>query len=1321
MVIHEASDNQPDELGRVPSNNGPAAHPTANTAAGRMKRMSNLFSPKDHGATGTAFQKPTVVVYASPKPKDRKKPILTVNDITQAFAVYPERPELITRSTLIKLEGSLGAEELAGGMRGRQGWLLLMPQSEGNLSPAAEMLKWVIALHDAFKLYGRPQAWTWDPRAPNSLMFAYPVGPHKDLLFLAREQAEKFDPREERTSVIRSRYIDLLNETMQQSDPARPPQQPQQRAPVANPPSRGYQLPPLSFDRTDQQQDRHLLTPITERSSIYTHGISISGDAATLATKPSMKTTNGDPSGVTEVIPEEPRTPPVASNGDNPLDNVIIGPNGRPSIDEGASPPPPPNKDGFDRTAPARSTTGSQYNEPTNMSLAVEKSTGRSSLDVPGNANNVNVIRSGSPLGSPVRKPASILSNGTADQKPQSPGSPSVSSIPLRSPHSPSLGGGGPLLERSATPSGSVLTSPYSPTPSMKQGSPSPTKSTFSFAPSASFATVSRNSSASASMGGTAMPISAGAAAVPAGTKGVGGLSNEAGALHYMQHGGGGGGGSGGRMPATIAETDMDGDDGDDSSAEFSGPPGQTQDSARPVVTAINTAGRPSYADSVSPVVRQGTPMAFVERAGGGMNDRPNPSGSAESPPIVNAASANSSPSRPGVLGRKPSGARAQANNSRMNITGNVESVTSSSATHPQPQRRPPQAIQEEMDEDTHTTTSAPLNVSSPKKDLSRSMTVTTDDSSLDVLAALSYLDVTDPSQDQFGVEKLEEPVAVKPVQPLRTNRTSSASPPPAQLPGPVKSSFAPSNKAAERKAKVQAQQAAAAAAASRPGRAANGKRKMRSAKAYAGAWSSDEEEDEEDEDEEEGNEEVDSDGEPTSKPASGMNSSNTSVKPPLEGGDPYDSFHQQQGPAHLRPARNLPQIPAGRSQDEPLPPRRSQLEPQYTQHAQMSPQQYPQIPRSNYFEDNTPIRTQEHPQPGAARQQNIWSHVLDPGHTPGEASPSNTRDTFVQIEPPSQTMTKAFTPQGLLSAGIQDKQGRSAKRQEELARESGASLINVPNKPPPPQTGLLGAITAHERERKRDGGVGAALTERERERRLAEERQRRFDDAQRQQLDQMQQGGSMYGNQFGMNPMMMGMGMNPMSMMGMNPMMTGGMNPMMTGGGMNPMMSQYGMMGGLNPQHMYAAQQAAAQAYQQAMMAFSTAGSQPGGDGPNGNMNGGSPSLNPMMAGGNMMGGMGGMGVGFDPRMSMMMVNPMSMQMTGMSQFDPRFPPQNTGGTPSPMNELPSSLLPLGGLGGNPAPGSSSPARHGSPLARPNDTPDSGARGSRPTSPKPQ
>ena len=38
-----------------------------------------------------------------------------------------------------------------------------------------------LGIHDAFELYGRPEAWIWDPRDPVSLMFGYPVGPQKDV------------------------------------------------------------------------------------------------------------------------------------------------------------------------------------------------------------------------------------------------------------------------------------------------------------------------------------------------------------------------------------------------------------------------------------------------------------------------------------------------------------------------------------------------------------------------------------------------------------------------------------------------------------------------------------------------------------------------------------------------------------------------------------------------------------------------------------------------------------------------------------------------------------------------------------------------------------------------------------------------------------------------------------------------------------------------------------------------------------------------------------------------------------------------------------
>ena len=39
----------------------------------------------------------------------------------------------------------------------------------------------LIGIHDAFELYGRPRMYNWDPRDPRSMMFAYPIGPRKDV------------------------------------------------------------------------------------------------------------------------------------------------------------------------------------------------------------------------------------------------------------------------------------------------------------------------------------------------------------------------------------------------------------------------------------------------------------------------------------------------------------------------------------------------------------------------------------------------------------------------------------------------------------------------------------------------------------------------------------------------------------------------------------------------------------------------------------------------------------------------------------------------------------------------------------------------------------------------------------------------------------------------------------------------------------------------------------------------------------------------------------------------------------------------------------
>jgi CCR4-NOT transcriptional complex subunit CAF120 len=162
------------------------------------KRRISFFGRDDHQPQQQS-KSSVVAFYLSPKPKDRKKAFLTLQGVTQAFAVYPERPELINKSTLMKIEGKIGREDAAMNMRGREGWVLVMPELEPGVPQANETIRWLIgtimspsvrvpahdwhliAFHDSFSLYGRPQAYSWDPHDLASMMFAYPAGASRDV------------------------------------------------------------------------------------------------------------------------------------------------------------------------------------------------------------------------------------------------------------------------------------------------------------------------------------------------------------------------------------------------------------------------------------------------------------------------------------------------------------------------------------------------------------------------------------------------------------------------------------------------------------------------------------------------------------------------------------------------------------------------------------------------------------------------------------------------------------------------------------------------------------------------------------------------------------------------------------------------------------------------------------------------------------------------------------------------------------------------------------------------------------------------------------
>ena len=126
--------------------------------SGRNSRSSTYAAPKKNRISGLFSrdkpsdlpERPNISLYTAPRGKEKVKPLLMFDAVTQAFAVYPERPKLISSSTLIKLEGTYGDEDMCANMRRREGWMLLMPDLEGARSVSGEMLRWLIGEHAPF-------------------------------------------------------------------------------------------------------------------------------------------------------------------------------------------------------------------------------------------------------------------------------------------------------------------------------------------------------------------------------------------------------------------------------------------------------------------------------------------------------------------------------------------------------------------------------------------------------------------------------------------------------------------------------------------------------------------------------------------------------------------------------------------------------------------------------------------------------------------------------------------------------------------------------------------------------------------------------------------------------------------------------------------------------------------------------------------------------------------------------------------------------------------------------------------------------------------
>lgn len=413
------------------------------------------------------------------------------------------------------------------------------------------------------------------------------------------------------------------------------------------------------------------------------------------------------------------------------------------------------------------------------------------------------------------------------------------------------------------------------------------------------------------------------------------------------------------------------------------------------------------------------------------------------------------------------------------------------------------------------------------------SVLATPDGFDQDAFAASSYLDrpASPPTSNSNAAAQDGSTYSRSAQNASTAGSASSSAPVAAGLPAPASttypSSFGANKKAQERKLAAQAQAKAQQDALAKPGRP-DGAKSNRMSKGPRHAWGDDDEEEGDDDDDDD--EEDESVGVPAAVSGAGR------------------LLPQQQHDDHRNRTTQQPSTQVQQQQELHLQqPQQQHGHPSYYQ------QQSSNAGRT-YPYNNAPLAGQPHLAAGQANSAR--------GSSPAASHDSVPRShTFVQLNQGEQPgpITTAFQPQGLLQAGDQDKQERSAKQQEAEARAMGGHLVGVDSRPPEPQAGLLGAISAHERDRKKEGGLGATLTERERERVAAERRQREEDMVRMQQQQQQQQqqqrmmaaAGSGAGGAPGMPPTSWGPGMPPFNPMMWHQMqMMSMMNPMMFGGG---------------------------------------------------------------------------------------------------------------------------------------------------------------------------
>ncbi|KAG9306673.1 hypothetical protein G9A89_004220 [Geosiphon pyriformis] len=136
-----------------------------------------------------------------------KKPFMTLANVLQTYAIYPENPSLIDKTNLFRVEGNFFPAKPTDKKSGD--FVNLTTES------SSEMAKWVIAFFDAFKLHGRPKDFPYDFKDPDSPLFAVPVVKSDPKLFLDMPDVQHVNIRESLADV-KAEFAEVLKRSYQQ-------------------------------------------------------------------------------------------------------------------------------------------------------------------------------------------------------------------------------------------------------------------------------------------------------------------------------------------------------------------------------------------------------------------------------------------------------------------------------------------------------------------------------------------------------------------------------------------------------------------------------------------------------------------------------------------------------------------------------------------------------------------------------------------------------------------------------------------------------------------------------------------------------------------------------------------------------------------------------------------------------------------------------------------------------------------------------------------------------------------------------------------------